>query len=192
LYHEIAFPLRYSAEAKTPEDQKPLRDLALKYLDVAYSFPGFVFDPSYLVGQYSRAGRSDDSVQAALATYAQATAAQRQTLRQMLLDRNKNDLAKQLAWFDFSQQRNWPYAQPTLAILLGPRPRTAPPLQVAHPQNWPNYPRPDAAKLDELGVPAIESPDGDGWLPDELAGKELWTAEKNPATYLPAAATPAN
>ncbi len=192
LYHEIAFNLRYSIEGKTPEETKALRDLALKYLDVAYSFPGFVFDPSYLVGQDSRAGRSDDSVQAALATYAQATEVQRQTLRQMLLDRNKNSLAKQLAWFDFSAQTNWPWAQPTLAILLGPKPQLAPPLQVAHPENWPNYPQANAAKLKDLGVPALEAPDGDGWLPDELAGKELWLAEKNPATYLPADASPAH
>lgn len=184
LYHEIAFNLRYSVAYQDEAEEQRLRNLALQYLDIAYSFPGFTYDPAYLVGQYSRAGRVDDSVRAALATYAQATEEQRATLRQMLIDRDKTQLAKELAWFDVIQQRDWPWAQPTLALMLGPRPVPAPPLAAVGPEAWPRYAEPSADLLKRLGVDGIEPPDGGGWLPDEQAGRALLAAER-PAARLP-------
>lgn len=173
LYHEIAFNLRYDVVAKDAADQARLRELALRYLELAYSFPGFAFDPAYLVQQYSRAGMGDDSVRAALATYSQATEAQRQTLLTMLLDRNKVALAGQLAWLELVRQRDWPYAGPSLPLWLGQRTVIAPPLQAHRPEGY-LRPRPtDPALAEQFARIPLEPLVQDGWLEDERAGRDL-------------------
>lgn len=173
LYHEIAFNLRYDVVAKDANDQAKLHDLALQYLELAYAFPGFAFDPSYLVQQYSRAGKGDDSVRAALATYSQATEAQRQSLRTMLLDRNKATLAGQLAWLELVRLRDWPYAGPSLPLWLGPRSMAAPPLQAHRPEGYLRPQPAEAALAEQFERVPLQPLVDDGWLADERAGREL-------------------
>ena len=162
LYHEIAFNLRYSMATDDPVQQKAQRNLALQYLEIAYSFPGFALDPNYLVTQFTRAGRGDDSVQATLDTYAQATEEQRMTLRALLEDSHKAALAKELGWLDQTHQRDWPWAQPTLALMMGAKRETAPPLDPTKPEQWfREPPTPDELRK-RLGVRATLAPDRDG------------------------------
>ncbi len=173
LYHEIAFNLRYDVAAKDAAGQARLRELALQYLELAYSFPGFAFDPAYLVQQYSRAGMGDDSVRAALATYSQATEAQRQTLLTMLLDRNKAALAGQLAWLELVRLRDWPYAGSSLPLWLGPRTLAAPPLLAHRPEGY-LRPRPtDPGLAEQFARIPLEPLVEDGWRPDERSGQGL-------------------
>ncbi len=173
LYHEIAFNLRYSFVPRDADDEKRIRTLALQYLEAAYSFPSFALDPNYLVGQYLRAGRGDDSVQAALETYAQATDEQRQNLRALLDDRNKSALAGELAWIDRAHKRDLPWADPTLALMLGPRRSLAPPVDAVKPENWYAEPPTPAELTKRLGVQSVVPLDGGGLRADERAGMAL-------------------
>lgn len=173
LYHEIAFNLRYSYQPRDPVDEKRLRGLALQYLETAYSFPSFAMDPNYLVGQYLRAGRDDDSVQAALETYAQATEEQRTNLRSLLNDRNRAALAGELAWLDQAHKRDFPWADPTLALFLGPKRVAAPPAQPAQPENWYREPAVPAELQKRLAMRSVVPLDGAGWRADEWAGRDL-------------------
>ena len=173
LYHEIAFNLRYDVVGTDSTEQAKLRELALQYLELAYSFPGFAFDPSYLVQQYSRAGMGDDSVRAALATYSQATEAQRQTLRTMLQERNKATLAGQLAWLELVRQRDWPYAGPSLPLWLGPRSVSAPPLQAHRAEGYLRPQPTDPATAEQFERLTLEPLADDGWRADERAGRNL-------------------
>jgi hypothetical protein len=173
LFHEIAYNLRYTVKPVDETDRQRLRDLALRYLETAYSFPGFTYDPAYLVGQYSRAGRGDDSVRAALATYAQATAEQRLTLRRMLQDRDKQAVAQQLGWFDVVRQRDRPWADDTLSMMLGPRTVPTPPLQASRPEGWLREVPTPPELLKQLGIQAFEPVGDTGWRADELAGRGL-------------------
>ena len=136
LYHEIAYNLRYSYQPQTPSEDRQLRSLALAYLQTAYSFPGFTYDPNYLAAQYHRAGRDDDAVLAALATYEQANEDQRRALRLMLEEQHKGELASQLAWYDATRSRDWPWLSDLLVPFVGPRRVLAPPLQAADPEGW--------------------------------------------------------
>lgn len=173
LYHEIAFNLRYDVVGKDAAEQKHLRELALKYLELAYSFPGFTFDPAYLVMQYSRSGFGDDSVRAALATYSQATQEQRLTLRALLVERDKASLAGQLSWLELVRQRDWPYAGATLPLWLGPRTLAAPPLQAHRPEGY-LRPLPTPAEIaNQYDTATIQPLGDDGWRADERAGRDL-------------------
>ena len=80
LYHEIAFNLRYAMEPRSPEEAQELKALALKYLEIAYTFPNFVYDPNYLASQYARAGQVDESIKSALANYGGASEEERREL----------------------------------------------------------------------------------------------------------------
>ncbi|MBM4346137.1 MAG: hypothetical protein FJ100_22415 [Deltaproteobacteria bacterium] len=173
LYHEIAFNLRYSFVAKDAAEDRRLRTLALQYLEAAYSFPSFALDPNYLVGQYLRAGRGDDSVQAALETYAQATEEQRQSLRALLDDRNRSLLAGELAWIDRAHRRDRPWADPTLALFLGPRRVPAPPVDAHNPENWYSEPPTSAELTKRLGLGTAVPLDGGGLRADERPGLGL-------------------
>lgn len=173
LYHEIAFNLRYAVATKDDAEQKRQRDLALQYLEIAYSFPGFALDPNYLVTQMARAGHGDDSVQATLDTYAQATEEQRMTLRALLDERHKSALSSELAWLDQAQQRDFPWAPPTLALMLGAKRQLTPPLDATKPELWMREPPTPADLRQRLGVRATLAPDRGGYLPDELAGRDL-------------------
>lgn len=172
LYHEIAFNLRYSLAPLDPKQEQRLRDLALQYLEIAYSFPGFALDPNYLVGQYMRAGRGDDSVQAAMETYAQASEEQRATLRMLLEEKNKTALAAELSWLDEAQHRDWPWAQPALAILLGPKRVAAAPGSAAPDAYYAEPPTPPELRK-RLGVTDVRPVDGGGLNSDEQAGRGL-------------------
>lgn len=173
LYHEIAYNLRYTVQPTDEADRQRLRNLALRYLETAYSFPGFTYDPTYLVGQYSRAGRNEDSVRAALVTYAQASEEQRVALRRMLEDRDKKAVARQLAWLDVVRQRDRPWTDPTLSWMLGPRTVAAPPLRAARPEGWLREVPTPAALLKQMGVSQVEVVGETGWRADESAGHAL-------------------
>lgn len=161
LYHEIAFNLYYhwddnspDAVPETPEEEDARKALSLRYLDKAYQLPGFHLDPNYLVHQYARAGRVEDSITAALANYADATEDQRYTLRQILLEKDKADTVGQLAWLDRLRRRDWPWLPGTLGLLLGPRLRLIPPPSaLAHiPEAWAMERFASDKLLEELGL----------------------------------------
>ena len=160
LYHEIAYNLfaykhRYdSLEAKRREA------LALEYLGKAYDMPGFSFDPNYLAHQYARAGRMEDSVSAAMASYATGTSEQRRELRLRLRQRDKVNAADTPAWLDHNRRRDWPHVNETLSMLLGPKRLAAPPLAYEKPENWLPEPTVRADLLDELGITEIKPPKG--------------------------------
>jgi hypothetical protein len=136
LFHEIAFNLHSHYQTEDTLERARLRNLALDYLSVAYAMPGFSYDPNFLARQYERAGRVDDSIQAALATYAQATSAERRELRIQLEERNRSDAARQLSWLEQFERGDWDYLDPALAIMVGPRRQSAPPLTGWRVENW--------------------------------------------------------
>ena len=136
LYHEIAFNLHSHLQTKDAIERTRLRNLALDYLSVAFSMPGFSYDPNFLARQYERAGRIDDSIEAALATYAQATAEERRELRIQLDERNRSAAAQQLSWLEQFEHDDWDYLDPTLALMVGPRRKVAPPLTAWRLENW--------------------------------------------------------
>ncbi len=136
LYHEIAFNLRYAMEPHNAEEETHFRQLALKYLEIAYTFPKFTYDPNYLAAQYARAGQVDESIKSALINYGGASDEQRRELRNMLTERNRGEDAAELAWLDVAHQRDWAYLTPALATMVGPKRRLAPPLNAADPTGW--------------------------------------------------------
>ncbi len=136
LYHEIAYNLRYAMEPKDAEEETRLRQLAIQYLEIAYSFPNFSYDPNYLASQYARAGQVDESIKSALVNYGGATDDQRRELRNMLTERNRGEEAGELAWLDIVHQRDWVYVGTVLSTLIGPKRQLAPPLQPQDPTGW--------------------------------------------------------
>lgn len=167
LYHEIAYNLRYTMTPRDPAEAQHFKELALQYLEIAYSFPSFSYDPNYLAWQYSRAGRDDDAVTAALRTYESATEDQRRELRLLLEDRNKSQMAGELAWYDAARLRDWPYLSESLALLVGPKRRSAPPLDAARPEAWHVEP-PLAADLKKrLGIERAVPPAAERLPADE-------------------------
>lgn len=160
LYHEIAFNLSFhmtdATEAEVAADQK----LALSYLRLAYAMPGFGYDPNYLAHQYARAGRIDESVQAALSSYADATSEQRMQLRIRLKDRDKAEAAEQLAWLDRTYLRDWSHVPETLARMLGPKRTTAPPIVANKPENWRSEVATPDAVWEKIATRAVEAPPG--------------------------------
>lgn len=164
LYHEIAYNLHYAMEPKDAAATKITNDLALKYLAIAYSFPGFNYDPNYLAVQYSHAGLVDDSVRAALLNYTDATEDERRRLRRLLDDENKSQAAAELGWYDRMHERDWRYLSTGLALMIGPKHRLAPPLQPGDAQAWwSEVPTPPAmaaqlAIKDVLAPPELRSP----------------------------------
>jgi hypothetical protein len=158
LYHEIAYNLRYGVEPKDAADKARLRALALRYLDIAYSFPAFTYDPNYLATQYLRAGQEGDSVRAALSTYAAATEDQRADLRRLLEERNEQGYAAELAWFEVVRARDWPWLPPSLVWQVGPRRKPVPPLQAWDVDAWGQERAADPALLKRLGVKDMRAP----------------------------------
>ena len=158
LYHEIAYNLRYTMEPKTEAEEQAQRALALKYLDIAYSFSSFSYDPNYLASQYSRAGRDDDAVRTALATYEQATEEQRLALRKLLDDRHKSEMAGELVWYDAVKARDWPYLADSLLPFVGAKRVPAPPLHAADPEGWLREPPLSDALRKHLGEPQMVPP----------------------------------
>lgn len=160
LYHEIAYNL-FAYRTRYDEIEGKRRErLALRYLALAYQMPGFSFDPNYLAHQYARAGMMDDSVKAAMASYAEGTAEQRRELRVRLRQRNRADAAEILAWLDETRRRDWPHLNETLATIVGPRRIAAPPIEYWKVENWlPERPV-DEKLLDELGIVALHPPRG--------------------------------
>ncbi len=179
LFHEIAYNLRYAMEPKDAAAIEVTNDLALKYLAIAYSFPGFIYDPNYLAAQYSHAGLVDDSIRTALITYADANEDERSRLRNLLDQQNKGQTAAELAWYDRMHQRDWPYLSTGLALMVGPKRKFSPPLQAGDAQAW----------WDEVPTPPA--------LAAKLALKEVLPppdqrppADELPPAPLPAAASP--
>lgn len=158
LYHEIAYNLRYTIESRDAQEAAHLKDLALQYLEIAYSFPGFQYDPNYLASQYSRAGREEDAVRTVLTTYDSASEDQRRELRLLLEERDKPQVAAELAWYDAVRGRDWPYVPATLALFLGPKRVPAPPLDPTQPQSWHGEPPLSAAMRKRLGLDRLLPP----------------------------------
>ena len=169
LYHEIAFNLRYHYTPVDDAERERVRDLALDYLAQAYAIPGFSFDPNYLVHQYDRAGRGDDSVAAVLATYTQATADQRRDLRSALADREKAGMAALLSWQERLKRRDWPWLPETLARMVGAKWQTAPPLRADELTGWRREPVTSAAIWDALET-------------DEVRALPLWPGDTTAST----------
>ncbi len=185
LYHEIAFNLRYSIEANSEAEAQRLKTLALSYLEIAYSFPAFTYDPNYLASQFSRAGRDDDAVRSALATYENATEDQRRELREMLKERNQAESAAELAWYDTYHARDWSYLSETLTRFVGPKRVAAPPLHAADVRGWLREPTADAALTTRLGVVRALPPKQERLPGDEDV--ELAEASTRTATVQPVA-----
>lgn len=183
LYHEIAYNLRYTLEPKDETEAARNKALALQYLEIAYSFPGFQYDPNYLASQYSRAGRDEDAVRSALETYDSASEDQRRELRLMLTERDKPQVAAELAWYDAVHRRDWPYLPQTLALLVGPKRVLAPPLRAADPRQWlQERPLPTELK-DRLGLTRMLAPPDERPPVDEdvaLAEQPTDSAQKPP------------
>ncbi len=160
LYHEIAYNL-FAYKHRYDDVEAARREaLALEYLALAYQMPGFSFDPNYLAHQYARAGRTEDSVAAAMASYAAGTGEQRRELRVRLRQRDKAAAADTLAWLDHDRKRDWPYVGETLSLLLGPRRQVAPPTEYGVAENWlPERPV-DPALLKQLGIADLRPPRG--------------------------------
>jgi hypothetical protein len=167
LYHEIAYNLRYTMTPRDPAEAQHFKELALQYLEIAYSFPSFSYDPNYLAWQYSRAGRDDDAVTAALRTYESATEDQRRELRLLLEDRNKSQMAGELAWYDAARLRDWPYLSESLALFVGPKRRSAPPLDAARPESWHVEPPLGAELKQRLGIDRAVPPAAERLPADE-------------------------
>ncbi len=158
LYHEIAYNLfAYRTRFDAIESARRER-LSLQYLALAYQMPGFSFDPNYLAHQYARAGRMEDSVAAAMASYAAGTAEQRRELRVRLRQRDRSAAAATLGWLDHGRRRDWPHLDETLSTVVGPRRIVAPPLDYAKVENWlPEQPV-RADLIDELGIDEVIAP----------------------------------
>ncbi|MSP91723.1 MAG: hypothetical protein EXR79_07950 [Myxococcales bacterium] len=166
LAHEVAFNLRYGLSTRSPEEKQQRRALALRYLDLAYASSNFNFDPNYLANQYLRAGRAEDSVQAALATYSAGTAGERRNLRKLLIDRDKQTYAQELAWMEVMRARDWKYLDDTMAWFVGPKRIPAPPLNAADLDAWAREAETPAAVTEGLGVTRWRAPGGLG-LPSD-------------------------
>lgn len=161
LYHEIAYNLRYAMDPKDEQERQYFKDLSVKYLEIAYSFPNFVYDPNYLAAQYARSGQVDESIRSALVNYGSATEDQRRELRNMLAERNRGEDAAELAWFDVVHQRDWPWLTPSMAIFVGPKRELTPPLHPADPTQWLREPPTPKTLLDRLVVREMLPPPGE-------------------------------
>ena len=161
LYHEIAYNLKYAMEPRNLEEKEHFRQLAVRYLEMAYSFPGFTYDPMYLASQYARAGHVDESIKSALVNYAAANEDQRRELRNMLTERNRAADAAELAWLDVTHQRDWPYLPAGLALLIGPKRQLAPPLAAADPSQWLRPLATPRELLERLVVREMQPPPGE-------------------------------
>ena len=179
LYEEIAYNLHYGMFPGNEDENKRLRALSLKYLQVAYSFPNFVYDPNYLSSQYARSGQVDEGIRSAMVAYASATDDQRRELRNMLKERDRAGDAAQLAWLDVVHQRDWWYLTPPLSVMIGPKHVLAPPLTPHDPMQWLREPATSEDLLKRLVVHEMLPPPTERPRDDE-----------NPAV-LPAANTPA-
>ncbi len=171
LYHEIAFNLRYAMDPRSPDEERHFKELAIKYLEIAYTFPNFVYDPNYLAAQYARAGQVDESIKSALVNYGGASEEQRRELRNMLTERNRGEDAAELAWLDVVHQRDWSYLAPALATMVGPKRELTPPLQPADPTGWLREVPTPPALLTRMTVRFLqptpnERPDAAEWLAD--------------------------
>ena len=178
LYHEIAYNLHYTVANADPEHTTALRTLATKYLEVAYTFPSFQYDPNYLVSQYSRSGSADDSIRTALLTYANAQEDQRRELRITLEDNNKSGMAAELAWYDVVHRRDWPYLSRPLSGLIGPKRRLAPPLESWKAEAWYAEAPVDPQMLQALHITRMTPPLAERPPADEVVDD---TAEPLPA-----------
>lgn len=176
LYHEIAFNLRYAMDPRSPEEGKYFKELALKYLEIAYTFPNFVYDPNYLAAQYARAGMVNESIRSALVNYGGASDEQRRELRNMLTERNRGEDAAELAWLDVMHQRDWPYLTPVLATMIGPKRQLTPPLQSADPAGWLREVDTPKELLQRLTVRYLQPP------ADERLDAAEWLADLPPST----------
>ncbi len=171
LYHEIAFNLRYAMDPHTPAETQYYRELSLRYLEIAYTFPNFVYDPNYLASQYARAGQVDEGIKSALVNYGGATDEQRRELRNMLTERNRGEEAGELAWLDVVHQRDWWYVAPALATMIGPKRVLVPPLNTADASGWLREVETPPPLLKRLNVrfmqpTANERPDSAEWFTD--------------------------
>ena len=174
LYHEIAFNLRYAMDPRSAEEADHFKELALKYLEIAYTFPNFFYDPNYLAAQYARAGLVDESIKSALVNYGGASEEQRRELRNMLTERNRGEDAAELAWLDVVHQRDWPYLAPALATLVGPKRQLAPPLHAADPTGWLREVETPKALLTRMTVRFLQP------TPDERPDSAEWLSELPP------------
>lgn len=179
LYHEIAYNLHYTVASSDPSRSTQLRALATKYLEVAYTFPSFQYDPNYLVAQYSRAGSADDSIRTVLLTYATAQEDERRELRITLADHNKSDMADELAWYDVVHRRDWPYLSRPLSTMIGPKRRLAPPLQAWKAESWYAEAPADPQMLEALFIKRMTPPPAERPPADE--------SFEDPVPALPAA-----
>ena len=175
LYHEIAFNLHYAMKPRDDAEAKYLRDLSVRYLEIAYTFPNFVYDPNYLSSQYARAGQVDESIKSALVNYSGGTDDQRRELRNMLTERDRGEEAGQLAWLDVSHQRDWPYLPLPLSTMIGPKRVLAPPLQTADVTGWLRTPETPKDLLERLTVRFMAP------TPDERPDAAEWLLEPPPA-----------
>lgn len=158
LYHEIAYNLfAYRSRYDAMEGARRER-LALQYLGLAYQMPGFSFDPNYLAHQYARAGRMEDSVGAAMASYAAGTVEQRRELRVRLRQRDRSVAATTLGWLDHGRRRDWPHLDETLSMVVGPRRVAAPPIDGNYVENWLPEREVQANLLNELRISEIKAP----------------------------------
>ena len=175
LYHEIAFNLRYAMAPRDAEEEARFRQLAVRYLEIAYTFPNFTYDPNYLAAQYARAGQVDESIKSALINYGGANDEQRRELRNMLTERNRSADAAELAWLDVLHQRDWSYLTPALATMIGPKRQLTPPLQAADPTGWFRETETPKALIDRLTVRFMQP------TPDERPDDAEWLTELPPA-----------
>lgn len=176
LYHEIAYNLHYTLAGLEPEHTKEYKELGARYLEVAFSFPSFQYDPNYLVSQYSHAGNVDEGIRAALLSYATAQEDQRRELRITLEGHDKAATAAELAWFDVVQQRDWPYLAPALAGFVGPKRKPVPPLDAWHAEAWSAERPTDPGLLARLDIKRTTPPLTERPPLDEVPALDLPTA----------------
>lgn len=167
LYHEIAFNLRYGMSPVDAAEEQRLRELSVKYLQIAYSFPNFVYDPNYLTSQYARSGQVDESIRLAMVSYASATDDQRRELRNMLSEQHRAGEAAELAWLDVAHQRDWSFLTPSLATMIGPKRELTPPLTAYDPAGWLREPPTPKELLERLVVRATVPPPNERLPADE-------------------------
>lgn len=175
LFHEIAFNLRYAMDPRDEAESTYFRELSVRYLEIAYTFPNFVYDPNYLAAQYARAGQVDESIKSALVNYSGGTDDQRRELRNMLTERDRGEEAAQLAWLDVLHQRDWPYLQLPLSTMIGPKRVLAPPLNPASPEGWLRTPETPKDLLERLTVRFMVP------TPDERPDPAEWHVDPPPA-----------
>lgn len=156
LYHEIAYNLYLYRHRLPPAEKAAVETLALAYLDIAYKLPGFTLNPNYLAHLYERAGHIDDAVLTSMVAYGVGNAEERRALRLRLLERDRAQVAGQLAWLDRMQRRDWRWLPPALAMLVGPKRLAVPPQDAARPEHWLAEVATDASLARELQLDYVE------------------------------------